>query len=359
MTTSPTLSAPPPARILVIRLGAVGDVVRTLPAVRLLRRTWPEARLAWAVERGPAPLLEGHPDIDELLVLERRTIVAAARRLHPGALATLRRFRRTLRRFAPELSVDFQSSFKSGLVAWMAGAPRRVGFDRADAREASHLFATERTRLPRPRISRVERAAHLARAAGAAGGPLVVDLALGETERKRGRERVRRLAGGRPAIALAPFSSRRQAWKRYPLDRWAAIAGGLAAAGACVLVLHGPGDEAAEAAALCSAAGRGVSPLGGGGLRDLAADVAAADLLVGGDTGPMHLAWASGVPVVALYGPTDPVLNAPYGPGHVVLAPPERTDRHARDRFPGLTPGLVVERALARLGVAAEKEVFP
>lgn len=328
-----------------VRLGAVGDVVRTLPAVRLLRRTWPEAPISWAVEPAAAPLLVGHPDIDESIVLERRELTSRAPR---AALGALRRFIAAARRSAPELSIDFQSSFKSGLAARLSGAPTRVGFDAPQDRERSHLFATHRVLLDEPRVSRVLRAAFLARAAGAADGPLVADLALSASDIDEGRREAARLSEGHRSVAIVPFSSRRQEWKRYPLDRWVKIAAGLTRRGFRVIVVGGPAETGA-ARALCAEAGAGTHPAAPLPLKPLAALLGATDLVVAGDTGPMHLAWAAGAPVIAIYGPTDPVLNAPWGEGHDLLAPSRPTRRDDADKFPGLTPDLVLERALARL----------
>ena len=332
-----------PRRVLVVRLGAVGDVVRTLPAVGLLRQAWPDARVAWAVETLSAPLLEGHPDIDRLLVLDRRRLQRQIRRLSPGAVGLLREFRRGLRDFSAELSLDFQGSFKSGLVAALSGAPRRFGFDRPWIREGSHLFANHRVRLDPARRHRVLRAAALVEAAGVPpGGRLAPNLVLGEDELERGRRERRRLCPEGAVVALAPFSSRRQAWKRYPLERWKAIARGVTERGASLIVLGGPGErEPAEA--LTAGAGERAAISTDLDLRELAALIAACPVLVGGDTGPMHIAWSVGSRVVAIYGPTDPALNAPFGEGHRVLAPERPTSRQEADRFPGISPERVID----------------
>ncbi len=339
-TSQPTATEAP-ERILVVRLGAVGDVVRTLPAVGLLRQTWPQASIAWAVEEGAAPLLAGHPDIDRLLLLERRAITRAMRSASLRSFSLLRSFVSSMKDFSPQLSLDFQSSFKSGVVAWLSGAKRRVGFDRSCDREHSHLFANCQLRLRNPRVHRVLRAAELARAAGAADGDLVAKLALRKEELHEGRRHLRQLSPERTPVLLAPFSSKRQAWKRYPLDRWGAIALGLAKRGYGVVVLGGPGERE-EAQALCAEGGAHVRECCDLDLRQLGALISAAPLLVGGDTGPMHLAWAGGARVVAIYGPTDPVLNAPFGEGHALLAPQHPTRREDDDRFPGITPKLVL-----------------
>lgn len=348
---------PPPARILVVRLGAVGDLVRTLPAVHRLRATWPEARIAWAVERHAAPLLEGHPVVDEWIVLDRDRVKADARRLRPAALRRVLDFAAELRAFAPDVAIDFQGCFKSGLAAALSRAPLRVSFEGRHVREWSHLFANLRVPLAPGDEHRVRRALALVGALGAGVGPTVVDLALREEERQRVAARFEQAAQGRRAVAIAPFSSDRQAWKRYPAERWTEIARGLAQEDLAVLVLAGPGEEH-EARALASAAGAGVAVVEGFELRELAALLERCSLLIGGDTGPMHIAWGVGTPVVALYGPTDPALNAPFGEGHVSLHPERRTRRSDEDRFPGIGAALVLARARRLLG-SPRREAVP
>lgn len=342
--TSPFSPAHAPRRVLVVRLGAIGDVIRTLPAVRLVRRTWPGAEISWAVEEGAAPLLEGHPDLDRIVLLRRRSIEGGLARLSPAAWAALRSFLADLRAQRPDLSLDFQGSLKSGLVARLSGAPVRVGFVRSLVRERSHLFANVRVDLPEPRIPRWERAATLARAAGAADGPLEIDLGLSEAERAGARDLASRLAGSHAPIFVAPFSSRRQAWKRYPMVHWRRIVEGIASPETPVVVVHGPGDEEREARDLVQEIDQAV-PCGPLSIRALAALISTGRLMIAGDTGPMHMAWAVGVPVVALYGPTDPVLNAPLGDGHALVAPPRQASRTAEDRFEGVEPAVVLERA--------------
>jgi ADP-heptose:LPS heptosyltransferase len=289
--------------------------------------------------------------VDEVLRLERSALEARAWLRPAAALGTLRRFAAALSGFRPALALDFQSSFKSGLVAWTSRAAVRYGFDAPQDREGSHRFATHRVLLPEPRISRVLRAAALARAAGAEEGPLVADLALSREDHATAQAERTRLPNGVRLVAIAPFSSQRQAWKRYPAERWSAIAAGLAAHGHAVAVIGGPAEQD-EARALAAAAGSRVAPAAPLPLKPLAALLGACDLVIAGDTGPMHLAWAAGAPVIALYGPTDPVLNAPWGEGHVLLAPAQPTARHDPDKFPGIGPGLVLDQALARLAAA-------
>jgi heptosyltransferase-1 len=204
-----------------------------------------------------------------------------------------------MRAFGPELALDFQGSLKSGLASWLSGARVRMSFERRHVREWSHLFATHRVSLDAADRHRVRRALALARAAGAGEGEPVVDLALTEEERARARERASRWRGsGASLVALAPFTSRLQAWKRYPLERWSEIARALATRGMTVIVIAGPGEER-EGHALAAASGPGVSVCEGLGLRDLTTLLGAARSSSAVTRGPMHMAWAVGTRVVA------------------------------------------------------------
>ncbi len=331
-----------------MRLGAVGDLVRTLPAVSLMRSTWPGARIGWVIEQHLASFLAGHPHVDRWITLDRRAFLQRIGRGDPRAVGVVLDLRKRLREFSPDLALDFQGSFKSGLACWLSGARVRVSFEGRHVREWSHLFSNHRVPLEPVDRNRVRRAVALARAAGAGAGMPDVHLALTAEERARGLEIWERLGGDDSTLALAPFSSRLQAWKRYPIERWREIARLLRKHGHLVLLVAGPGEER-EAHALARECGEGVRVCEGLSLRELLAVLERCALLVGGDTGPMHMAWGVGTKVVAIYGPTDPELNAPMGTGHACLAPSTRTRRDAADKFPGISPQVVVERALALL----------
>jgi len=306
-------------RVLVIRLGAVGDVLRALPALHLIRRSYPEAHLAWIVEDRALDLLVDHPDLDQVIRFPRAGLRAAARR--PARLpAALIGFGRELRRHGFTVSIDAQGSFKSALIGMLSGARRRVGFAPGHCREASFLLTNEWVRPPSPWLNRVEKNLLLAESLGAAGDEVSVVLPEREAE---GREADRLLKGlapsGEPVIVLSPGTSLRQRYKRWPAEHFARLARLVSGAlGVVPLVVWGPGEERLAAAVVEGSAGSArLAPAAG--LRPLAAVLRRAAGFVGADTGPMHLAWAVGCPVVALFGPTDPRLNAPLGEGHEVL----------------------------------------
>lgn len=309
-------------RVLLIRLGAVGDVLRTLPALHLIRRAYPETRLAWIVEDLSRELLAGHPEIDEVIRFPVRELRASA--ASPLRFAALiRALARELRRRSFTVTVDFQGSIKSGLLARLSGAPRRVGFAAGHCREMSFLLSNVRVRPRHRRLNRVEKNLILADALGADGDEVTVVLPETPGEGEGAAAVLREAApGGEPIVLLAPGTSIRQSYKRWPPEAYAKLATMIRdVLGAVPLLVWGPGEEELAGSIVAGSAGRArLAPPTG--LRQLAAILRRAALFIGADTGPMHLAWAVGCPLVALFGPTDPRLNAPLGPGHVVLRSP-------------------------------------
>ncbi len=307
-----------------IRLGAVGDVVRTLPAASSLRAAYPAARLAWLVEPASHSLVAAQPWIDEVIVFPRRELRDL---LAGGRLATAARgardFLRELRERRFDLVVDFHSILKSGILSRGSGAPLRAGYARPYGREGSWLFANARARLAPPKASRFERNRALVEflgvAAPAAERPLHVAPQTRETLAKA-------LGPGPAPVAIHPGTSDSTPHKRWSVAGYARVARALAESeGVPSVVTAGPArDDRAFAEAIVAEAGGGArlaprTP----SLADLAALFAQARLYVGSDTGPMHVASLVGTPVVQILGPTDPVENAPY-PGT-----PSRTVRVA------------------------------
>ena len=127
-------------------------MIRTLPAVSCLRRGWPDARIGWAVESPSSEILEGHPDIDEVHVLARKSLGLFT------APAALRAFAMKLRQASFDWVVDLHGTLKSALIARMSGTPRVFGFGPGHAREQANILYTDPLPLPRKRMSRVDRA---------------------------------------------------------------------------------------------------------------------------------------------------------------------------------------------------------
>lgn len=304
-----------PPRVLLVRLSALGDLVHALPTLSALRQLLPEARVDWVVEDRFAPLLEGHPDLGRVVAFPRRALGACLApwprplRLTRG----LRTFLRTLREGAYDLALDLQGNLKSGLIARGSGARVVAGAGRAGSREGNHLLLTRRLTPPPGAPHRVERNLALLGAALGRTAPFVSPrLPLSPVERAAATEALAAAGlAGRP-IVLHPGTSGFGAFKRWPPERYGALAQRLGSRAEPVVVTFGPGErDLADAVARASAGCAAVVPTPS--LRILAALLKGARLVVAGDTGPLHLAALMGTPVLGIYGPKDPAVYGPYG----------------------------------------------
>jgi heptosyltransferase-1 len=265
-------------RILVVRLGSMGDVIHALPAVASLKHSFPHSRLSWVIKPRWAPLLEGNPFVDEIIPFTR-----TAREI----LTT----RRLLRRERFDLAVDLQGLIQSALVAASAKADKIVGLARTQARESfAAMFYSSTIRTSA--VHRVDRYLELVAAAGASSLLRTFPLPPGKPEGT--------LPEG-PFVLACPLAG----WgsKQWPLDHYAELARLLN----IPLVVNGPPDSEDV---LRQIQGAQVHLSGLEGLIDA---TRRAQAVVGVDSGPVHLAAALGKPGVAIYGPTDPATHGPYG----------------------------------------------
>jgi heptosyltransferase I len=287
-------------RILVVRLGAMGDIIHALPAAASLKHSFPGWRVTWVVEPRWAPLLEANPFVDRLVLPDRRTA------------AGLARFWRELRAERFDFAVDFQGLLKSALVACAARTERIYGFDRSVAREPlAALFYSDRVRTRA--IHRVDRSLELAAAAGASTTLHAFPLPPGRAE------------GSLPAgafVLASPMSGWRA--KQWPLDYYTRLAERLRREAGVALVLNGP---PAEREALAGVAGVVTHLSSIEGLIDATRRAAA---VVGVDSGPLHVAAALGKPGVAIFGPTDPAQTGPYGGSFTVSRSPQAVTSYKR-----------------------------
>jgi lipopolysaccharide heptosyltransferase I len=298
-----------------IRLSAVGDVVRTLPSLAVLRKNFPSARIAWIVEQKSSDILFGQPDLDEVIVLPRTDW---ARHLVRGQWWSVGRdvleLIRNLRRESFDLVIDFHGILKSGLLSMISGAGIRVGFEKGFSKEWNYLFNNRRVSLPHARISRFERNLELLRGIGLDTRGCGFSLSISREDRRDMIDFLERhgLLGQYPVIAIHPGTSEKAFNKRWFPEQYAQVADSLVETlGASVILTWGPGEQttAERVRFLMKSTGVVSCPTS---LKQLAAIYEHCHLYIGGDTGPMHIASLVRVPVVAIYGPTDPVVNAPY-----------------------------------------------
>lgn len=316
-----------PARILVVRLGAVGDVIRTLPLLHAVRREHPDAFLGWAVESPSAPLLRELPALDVVHELPRRRIQAGLARpgRWPETWGLLRRFVRELRDHRYELVLDVHGTLKAAVIARLAGGDRLAGLAPPGSKEGARFLHHVSHAFPAEPMSRVARALFLGRAerlldeAAVEGGGTDFGLRF-PADRTRAVDAFVE-SGPRPLVVLFPFASRAGQAKRWPLPFHCELGAALHEGGCRVVLAWGGPSERDEAESALRAAGvtGSVELAPPTDLVELAALLRGADVLVTGDTGPMHLAAGVGTPTVALFGPSDPIVNRPWGEGHRVL----------------------------------------
>ncbi|MEI6808852.1 MAG: glycosyltransferase family 9 protein [bacterium] len=285
-------------RFLVIRLGAIGDVLRVLPAVRRLRVGRPDATIAWAVEEWAAPVLEGNTNFNRLHILKRKELRAGGLR----AVAEIRRFRAEIRAEHYEVVLDCHGRLRSGLVAWMSGAPLRLGYARGQESEGNFLFTNRKVRLEDPSVNRVQRFLRLLE-------PLGLDTAFDPSD--TGVQVPAALAteagawyesAGKPPLAVYPGGSLRRARRyRWPVDRWIELLRELSGRGVRSVVFWGP-DEEAETRAICGAvAGCQLAPRTR--IPEMMAMIGCFRAYLGTNTAALHMAWLQGVPSAFFTGP--------------------------------------------------------
>ena len=300
------LPAPLPAeRVLVVRLGALGDVVRTRFAFAGIRALYPHAKLDWLVEDRAAAGLIGLAGLDESVIVPRRSLRAR----HPAtALRTLRAFVRELRARAYDLSIDFHGVFRGALLPWAAGIPQRAGYDRPFAKEGSARLLTHRLRVGLAHLSRFERNAALVQFLGGEIPAVPTPLDLGDA--------VLRLAAlPERFVLIHPGTSPKTSYKRWETERFAAVARALhERAGLTSLVAFGPvpGEQAAAHEVVAKAGGAARLAPSTASLAEFLSLLRRATVFVGCDSGPMHLASLARTPVIAIFGPTDPIENEPF-----------------------------------------------
>jgi heptosyltransferase-1 len=291
--------------ILIVRTSALGDVIHALPVLTALRRNLPEAKIGWVVEEGMAPVLAGHPDLDELLVVRLRRW----RKVSHQGMGELGGFLGALRRFSPDVALDLMGNHKAGVLSALSLAGRRIGAARPHRREPSSAVWINRPVVPRGTHA-VDRMLSLLD--GLDLPPEPADFGpekLFQEEPPAVRELV--AAHPEPFALLHPGAG--WANKRYPPGWWGQAAGRLRAeTGIATWVATARGEEglAAEVEAASDGAARAVPA---SDLPTLAALIRRSRLMLGGDTGPTHLAQALGTPVVMVMGPTDPERHGPYG----------------------------------------------
>src|SRR4030042_1355668 len=245
-------------KILILRLSAVGDVLRTLPSVMALREYIPSSHIAWVVEEPSKTLLESQPEIDQVILLPRKRWTEGSKSLVTvcDTFREMGQFILELRRQKFDFVLDFHGIIKSGMISFLSGSPKRIGYDRKSSKEGNFLLSNIKVKLPKEKISRYQRNFALLKGVGLEVKDFDARLHIPQ----RDKENVESLEAIRKEMTEQS--------------------------------VLGPETES---------------------LTQLGELFKHCDLYLGGDTGPMHIASLMGTPVLVIYGPTDPVFHEPLG----------------------------------------------
>jgi lipopolysaccharide heptosyltransferase I len=296
-------------RILIIKPSSLGDVVHALPVLAALRRACANAHIAWLVNDGLAPLLEGHPLLDEVIRFDRDRYGRMWR--SPRVFVDFWRFVAQIRRRRFDLVIDLQGLIRSGLMSRFSGAGQRLGF--AEAREGAWLFYSRRVRCADSAEHAVDKNLAVVRALGLSVDRPEFPLGLQAVERAAASELLARAAGEPVEAFTAVIPGARWETKLWPMEKMAALIDRMHAEGLARCVLLGAPDErefAERIVATCRS--RVIDLVGRTSLRQLAALIDLAGRVVCHDSGPLHIAAALGKPTVAIFGPTNPDRTGPY-----------------------------------------------
>ena len=285
-------------RVCIVMMSAVGDAVHVLPVINAIKRRHPESHITWVLQAGPASLVRGHPNVDEIILFDRTKGLG-------GFLDVSRELKR--RRF--DLLIDLQVYFKAGIITAMSGANRRLGFDRARARDANWLFTTER--IPAHPMQHVQdQYFEFLKQLGISPEPVEWRLGPWDNELEWHREFVKRF--DRPIASIVVATSKPE--KDWIPERWAAVADILSERfGLQPVLVGGTSQRETEAAEKITSLSKSkpVSALGSG-LRKLVSILDASQIVLSPDTGPLHMTVALDRPVISLIGYTDPRRTGPY-----------------------------------------------
>ena len=359
-------------RILLIKPSAVGDVIHTLPVVAKLRQRYPSARIDWMLTPQNAELICGHPALSNIILFQRQ----AYGRLWKdwSSPADLLGMLGSLRRTNYDLVIDLHGQFRSACFALATGSPTRIGFDRprrrvrragrklADdtfdhawqgAREMSWLAYTHRIPIPTLDAHAIDRYLWIGEMLDLPAGPPQFDLPiLPESEHRIDQLLAEHGVADKPVAILTPGS----VWetKRWLASGFAAVGRHFRDAGWAVVLAGSPNDRQA-CRDVTEAWDGAINLCGNTSLAELAALMRRAGLCIANDSGPLHLAAALGTPLVAVFGPTDPVWVGPYGQMDAVVRAGVacspcylrqlRECRFSHSCMREVTAGMVIERA--------------
>ena len=294
-------------RVLITRLSHIGDCIQTVPLLGAVRRLYPKAFIAWAMERPAQVLIEGHQDLDQLIDVPRGWMKS------PAAIC---RLCRQLRELRINIVLDPQGLTKSSVLGWLSGATTRIGFTRGAARELSPLVNNLLVTPTSPNV--VDRYLELLRPLGGVDLPVQFQLPMCEDAESWAHDALRDMGLAQGFVVVNPGAG----WKSrlWETDRFAAVARYLGQNHHLTSLISWAGNEEHEMAESIAAQAEGHARLlPKTSLPQLAALLRPSHLYLGTDTGPLHLAVAVGTRCISLHGSTRAERSGPHGEGHMTI----------------------------------------
>jgi len=332
-------------KILIVKPSSLGDVVHSLPFLNAMKHCFSEAEIHWVIAKGLEGLLEQHPMVTKCIVINKDLWKKISR--VGDTVTEIRQLYRRLRSEHYDLVIDLQGLLRSGLITLATHAPVRVGF--AEAREGSRLFYTRKVKGERG-LHAVDRYMKVAADLGCPADESILLFPLPQRE----SDRMTRIRNDLHEYAVIVPGARWRT-KIWPAENFGKVAARLPIRS---VVIGGSGDRAIAEEVVSASSGNALSLAGETDLSELIELMRGARVVITNDSGPMHIAAALNIPVIAVFGPTSPVLTGPYGRGHVILQSTEACapcfKRECADMkcMRGITPEAVIEKvhAILRMG---------
>lgn len=298
--------------ILIIKPSSLGDIVHSLPVAKAVRQIFPDASIVWLVKDEWSEILKGNPYIDEIISF-------------PFSFKKIARLIGILRKKRFDLVVDIQCLFRSGLIGYLAGVPIRIGFE--NGRELSHIFYNIKVKVPDMDIHAVDRymlvPAELEKVIGKSSGYNTDSKDFTMITSIEDEEYIEKFFNdnniGNNSIIAAISPSARWHTKMWLTERFAEVADILNKKGVITILVGSRSDRPLIDKITSLMSTNPVIAAGKTNLKQLISLLKRTDIMITNDSGPMHIAAAIGTPIVAIFGPTDPVRTGPYGNSHVVI----------------------------------------
>ncbi|MEK6559607.1 MAG: lipopolysaccharide heptosyltransferase II [Planctomycetota bacterium] len=312
-----------PKNILVVRLGAMGDIVHVIPAVMNLRTAFPSAYISWLVEDKLKDLVEGLPCIDEVIVFPRRQLQTYLKypQKYFKIISEIRTFLKKLRNKNYDIALDFHGNFKSGLLTYLSKAKTRIGFSKGYCKEFNFIFTNLQITPQQKKMHRIDKYLNLLHGLGIESKYQKPVFPIPDTDRLYIDDFIQQNhLNKKPMAIIHPGTSLFGKYKRWPPKNYANLADRLTQElGYSVVFTWGALEYkiAKEITSLMQY--QATIACKTSSVKQLIALLQRAHVFIGGDTGPTHIASCIGIPTVAIFGPKDPVIYTPYGENAIIV----------------------------------------